>query len=93
MIFLKMLIGDWTSNRWVTAFSDVGEVLLGKSSQEIGEMLEHDKDAADKIFSEVIFEEKIFKLRTKVETFQVRQFEVKNYFKHLNYLFLFPGHA
>lgn len=66
-----MLVGDWTSNRWVTAFSDVAEQLLGKTSQEIGELLEHDKESADAIFSEISFQQKTFKLRTKVETYQV----------------------
>jgi replication factor A1 len=65
-----MLVGDWTSNRWVTAFSDVAELLLGKTSQEIGELLEHDKEAADNIFNEISFQQKSFKLRTKVETYQ-----------------------
>lgn len=67
-----MLVGDWTSNRWVTAFSDVGEQLLGKTSQEIGEMLDNDKEAAEKIFSDIAFQSKVFKLRSKIETFQVR---------------------
>lgn len=67
-----MLVGDWTSNRWVTAFSDAAEAFLGKTSQEIGELLEHDKEAAESIFNEIAFQPKTFKLRTKVETFQVR---------------------
>uniref|UniRef100_A0A1A9VGL8 Uncharacterized protein n=1 Tax=Glossina austeni TaxID=7395 RepID=A0A1A9VGL8_GLOAU len=28
----KMNIGDWTSNRWVTVFSDLAEQLLGRSA-------------------------------------------------------------
>lgn len=66
-----MLVGDWTSNRWVTCFSEVAENLLGKTSQEIGELLEHDKEAADAIFNEVAFQQKVFKMRSKVETYQV----------------------
>lgn len=65
-----MLVGDWTSNRWVTAFSDVAEILLGKTSQEIGELLEHDKEAAEAVFNEISFQQKTFKLRSKVETYQ-----------------------
>lgn len=67
-----MLVGDWTSNRWVTAFSETAEQLLGKSAQEIGEMLEHDKEAAEKVFADITFQQKTFKMRTKVETYQVR---------------------
>lgn len=66
-----MLVGDWTSNRWVTAFSDVAEALLCKTAQEIGEMLEHDKEASDALFNEISFQQKTFKLRSKVETYQV----------------------
>lgn len=67
-----MLVGDWSSNRWVTAFSDVAEQLLGKTSQEIGEMLEHNKESADAIFNDISFQQKTFKLRSKVETYQVK---------------------
>lgn len=65
-----MLVGDWTSNRWVTCFSDVAEALIGKTSQEIGELLEHDKEAADALFNDISFQQKVFKLRTKIETYQ-----------------------
>ena len=66
-----MLVGDWTSNRWVTAFSDVAEALLGKTADEIGQMLEHDKEAADAVFNDISFQQKTFKLRSKVENYQV----------------------
>ena len=66
-----MLIGDWTGNRWVTLFSEHAETLLGKTSKEVGEALEHDKEAADEIFSSVTFKSPIFKLRTKVESYGV----------------------
>lgn len=36
-------------------------------------MLEHDKDAAEKIFNEISFQEKVFKVRSKVETYQDNQ--------------------
>lgn len=66
-----MLVGDWSSNRWVSVFSDVGEQLLGKTSNEIGEMFDTDREAAEKILSDIVFEEKIFKIRSKIETYQV----------------------
>lgn len=65
-----MLVGDWTSNRWVTCFSDVAEALIGKSAEEIGQLLEHDKEAAEAMFADQAFQQKVFKLRTKVETYQ-----------------------
>lgn len=66
-LLVNMLVGDWTSNRWVTMFTDLAEQMLGKSSQEIGEALEYNKDAAEQIFSAINFKSYIFKLRTKVE--------------------------
>ncbi|XP_055630999.1 replication protein A 70 kDa DNA-binding subunit [Toxorhynchites rutilus septentrionalis] len=68
-LLVNMLIGDWTSNRWITVFTDLAEQMLGKSSQEIGESLEYNKEEAEKIFSTISFKSFIFKLRTKVETY------------------------
>lgn len=62
-----MLIGDWTSNRWITVFSDLAEQLLGKTSQDIGDALEYNKEEAEQIFSAISFKNYVFKLRTKVE--------------------------
>lgn len=66
-ILLQMLVGDWTSNRWVTVFTDLAEQMLGKSSQDIGDALEFNKDEAEQIFSAINFKSYVFKLRTKVE--------------------------
>jgi len=93
-LLVNMLVGDWTSNRWVTMFSDEAEKLLGKTANEIGELLETDKEAADAIFNDVSFQQKVFKLRTKVETYQdvpksktivaaVSEPNYKEYNKHL----------
>lgn len=66
-LLLSMMIGDWTSNRYVTAFQEVGEKLLGKTSDEVGEALEMDKEAAENIFQTVAFQPYLFRLRSKVE--------------------------
>uniref|UniRef100_A0AAG5CXQ0 Replication protein A subunit n=1 Tax=Anopheles atroparvus TaxID=41427 RepID=A0AAG5CXQ0_ANOAO len=68
-LLVNMLIGDWTSNRWVTVFTELAEEMLGKSSQEIGSSLEFNKDDAERIFTAVSFKSFVFKLRTKVEYF------------------------
>jgi replication factor A1 len=70
-LLVNMLIGDWTSNRWVTMFTELAEQLLGKSSQDIGETLENNKDKGDAIFAAINFKEYIFKVRAKVEAFGV----------------------
>lgn len=66
-LLVNMLIGDWTSNRWVTCFTELAEQLLGKSSQDIGEALEINKETAEAIFASIQFKSYVFKLRTKVE--------------------------
>uniref|UniRef100_A0A182VRB5 Replication protein A subunit n=1 Tax=Anopheles minimus TaxID=112268 RepID=A0A182VRB5_9DIPT len=68
-LLVNMLIGDWTSNRWVTVFTELAEEMLGKSSQEIGSSLEYQKEEAEKLFSSISFKSFVFKLRTKVEYF------------------------
>lgn len=62
-----MSIGDWTANRWVTCFSDVAEKILNRTSQEVGEALEHSKEAGDAILTAINFKSFIFKLRSKNE--------------------------
>uniref|UniRef100_A0A182Y582 Replication protein A subunit n=1 Tax=Anopheles stephensi TaxID=30069 RepID=A0A182Y582_ANOST len=66
-LLVNMLIGDWTSNRWVTVFTELAEEMLGKTSQEIGSSLEYQKEEAEKLFTSISFKSFVFKLRTKVE--------------------------
>uniref|UniRef100_A0A1I8QBZ9 Replication protein A subunit n=1 Tax=Stomoxys calcitrans TaxID=35570 RepID=A0A1I8QBZ9_STOCA len=68
-LLVNMSIGDWTSNRWVTCFSDIGEQLLGRSAQEIGEAMDNNPTEAEEIFNSINFHSFIFKLRSKVETY------------------------
>ncbi|XP_075162697.1 replication protein A 70 [Haematobia irritans] len=68
-LLVNMSIGDWTSNRWVTCFSDIGEQLLGRSAQEIGEAMENNPAEAEEIFTSINFHSYIFKLRSKVENY------------------------
>ncbi|KAH8354298.1 hypothetical protein KR084_006171 [Drosophila pseudotakahashii] len=68
-LLINMSIGDWTSNRWVSSFNEVGEQLLGHTSQEVGEALENDAAKAEQIFSALNFTSHIFKLRCKNEVF------------------------
>ena len=81
-LLVNMLIGDWTSNRWVTMFTELSEQLLGKSSQEIGEMLEHNKEKGEAIFAGINFKEYVFKVRAKNETYAVS----RNIIKYLSFL-------
>lgn len=62
-----MSIADWTSNRWVTAFADTAETILGKTSQEVGEAIDSNRNEGDAVLTSAQFKSFLFKLRTKVE--------------------------
>ncbi|KAH8359920.1 hypothetical protein KR093_009579, partial [Drosophila rubida] len=68
-LLVNMSIGDWTSNRWVTCFNESGEQLLKHTAQEVGEALENDPAAAEKMFADINFSSFIFKLRCKNEMY------------------------
>lgn len=63
----QICISDSTSNHWATCFNEIGEKLIGKTAQEIGQEIDADNEMANAIFSSVNFKQYIFKLRTKVE--------------------------
>lgn len=63
----QMNIGDWTSNRWITCFANEAEQVLGKTSEEIGRMMDENKEEADAYLQAQHFRSFLFKLRTKVE--------------------------
>ncbi|KAL7023570.1 hypothetical protein ACKWTF_012683 [Chironomus riparius] len=68
-LLVNMMIGDWTSNRWVTFFSELGEKILEKKTDEIAQLMEGDKKEAEAFIQSALFKPKIYKLRTKVETY------------------------
>jgi len=71
-----MMIGDWTSNRWVTFFSELGEKVLGKKTDEIAQLMESgDKKESENFIQSVLFKPRVYKLRTKVETYGVSYFK------------------
>lgn len=64
-------IADWTTNRWVTTFSDQAEKLLGYSSDEVGRAFDNNKDELERMVSKILFKGYIFKIRAKIENFGV----------------------
>lgn len=67
-----MNIVDATGSRWITAFSEDAEKILGMSAQELGELKENDNDAFLQKFGDASFKRFIFTLRAKSEVFQVQ---------------------
>lgn len=66
-----MNIADATGSRWITAFNEDAEKILGMPAQELGELKENDNDAYMQKFGEASFKRFTFSLRAKSEVFQV----------------------
>lgn len=93
-LLASMNIADATGNRWIVAFNEDAEKILGMSAQELGELKENDIDTYMQKFSEVNFKRFTFSLRVKSEIFQ-DEVRIKhtcasvtplNYKTHLTYL-------
>ncbi|XP_011874694.1 PREDICTED: replication protein A 70 kDa DNA-binding subunit-like isoform X2 [Vollenhovia emeryi] len=69
-LLASMNIVDATGNRWVTAFGEEAEKILGISAQHLGELKESDNDAYLHKFGEATFKRFTFNLRAKSEVFQ-----------------------
>lgn len=69
-LLASMNIADATGSRWITAFNEEAEKILGMSAQELGELKENDNDAYMQKFAEASFKRFTFSLRVKSEVFQ-----------------------
>ncbi|XP_011879704.1 PREDICTED: replication protein A 70 kDa DNA-binding subunit-like isoform X2 [Vollenhovia emeryi] len=69
-LLASMNIVDATGNRWVTAFGEEAEKILGISAQHLGELKKSDNDAYLHKFGEATFKRFTFNLRAKSEVFQ-----------------------
>ncbi|KAL6256338.1 hypothetical protein P5V15_012455 [Pogonomyrmex californicus] len=69
-LLLSMNIADATGSRWITAFNEEAEKILGASAQELGELKETDNDAYMQKFGEASFKRFTFTLRARTEVFQ-----------------------
>lgn len=68
-MMLSINITDATEQQWVTCFQETAEILLGRSSDELGALKESDNAEFQKIFEEATFKSYIFKLRVKMEMY------------------------
>ncbi|XP_072749031.1 replication protein A 70 kDa DNA-binding subunit [Anoplolepis gracilipes] len=69
-LLASMNIADATGSRWITAFNEDAEKILGMSAQELGELKENDNDAYMQKFGEASFKRFTFSLRARSEVFQ-----------------------
>ncbi|CAL1689739.1 unnamed protein product [Lasius platythorax] len=93
-LLASMNLADATGNRWIVAFNENAEKILGMSAQELGQLKENDNDAYLQKLNEANFKRFIFNLRAKSEVFQ-DEMRMKhtctsvtplNYKTHLTYL-------
>lgn len=81
-----MNIADATGSRWVTAFNEDAEKILGMSAQELGELKENDNDAYMQKFGDASFKRFTFGVRVKSEVFQVTDSTGHFYYLYKNHL-------
>ncbi|XP_044271048.1 replication protein A 70 kDa DNA-binding subunit-like [Tribolium madens] len=72
-LLVSMNIADSSGSQWVTVFSSEAEKILGKTAQEIGELMDTDSDIVANMFEEVQFKQYVFKCRAKIETYNDEQ--------------------
>ena len=63
-------MGDASDHQWVTCFQESGELLLGKTSEEVGD-LSQDQVEFQNLFAEATFKKYLFRLRAKMENYNV----------------------
>lgn len=64
-----MNIGDWNANRWANCFNETAEKILGRTADEIGHLMEENKEEVDRVLASIHFSSFLFKLRCKNEIF------------------------
>lgn len=69
-LIASMNIADATGSRWITAFNEDAEKILGMPAQELGELKENDNDAYMQKFGEASFKRFTFTIRARSEVFQ-----------------------
>ncbi|KAI9805271.1 MAG: Replication factor A protein 1 [Piccolia ochrophora] len=70
---MSLNVNDHTGQMWLTAFDDIGRVLLGRPAGELREIKENDEQAAVEAFQDNLCKTWIFRCKAKMETFQDQQ--------------------
>lgn len=60
---------DWSGNQWATAFNEEAEKMMECTSQELGELKEHDPNEFQKRISECNYKSYMAKIRVRQETY------------------------
>lgn len=67
---LALNVNDHTGQMWLTAFDEVGKLVIGKSADELMEMKENDPPAMERVFEDANCKMMTFKVRCKTDTYQ-----------------------
>lgn len=66
-----MSVGDWSGNQWISMFSSEFEKILGKTSQEVGEIADGNIEVMTNLTNKAHFKEFVIKFRVKAESYNV----------------------
>ncbi|KAM0139113.1 hypothetical protein ACHAP3_003381 [Botrytis cinerea] len=67
---LALNVNDHTGQMWLTAFDEVGRLIMGKSADELMELKENDPPAMERVFEDANCKMMTFKVRCKTDTYQ-----------------------
>ncbi|KAI9828236.1 MAG: Replication factor A protein 1 [Phylliscum demangeonii] len=70
---MSMTVSDHTGQFWLSAFDDVGRLIMGLSADELQVKKENDEKAAAEIFAEANCKTFIFRCRAKMDNYQEQQ--------------------
>ena len=63
-------MADASDHQWVTCFQEIAEILLGKTSEEVG-ILSHDQAEFQNLFIQASLKKYLFRLKIKIENYNV----------------------
>lgn len=72
-MILNVHVADEYDSQWVTCFPEQGELLLGMTSQQLGELKESDETAYENALRKMYFTSYFMKLRVKAEHYNDEQ--------------------
>ncbi|XP_032389101.1 replication protein A 70 kDa DNA-binding subunit isoform X1 [Etheostoma spectabile] len=68
-LLLSANLADFGDNQWVTCFQETAEVLLGHSTETLGQLRDTDEAAFNEVFQKTNFTTHIFRNKVKLETY------------------------
>eukprot|EP00088_Acartia_fossae_P046737 TRINITY_DN5054_c0_g2_i1.p1 TRINITY_DN5054_c0_g2~~TRINITY_DN5054_c0_g2_i1.p1 ORF type:complete len:620 (+),score=202.71 TRINITY_DN5054_c0_g2_i1:71-1930(+) len=68
-LMLSINMGDYSDGVWATCFQETAEKLLGRSSEEVGNLSEQDEGDYNKVFTDASFKTYSFRMRAKADEY------------------------